>query len=139
MAAESIIVTKSDGSTDLTFNKISQNGLASRWAMSTNTYSESLFIDIEHKMPPMSNFGSDIHNVTLRREKLDTDTNRVSVAKVSLQITSPKGDQITTADIGNDLSCIMSLFKTAFMDGFVKGQTPSGDYNVSGPFNPVRT
>lgn len=138
MAAESIILTQSDGTTDLTFAKVSQSSYASRFAWNGNTASLRSFIDIDHKVAPMGNLASDVHTVTLRLEELDADTARVSVAKVSLQVTIPKGDMITVTEVGNLISNLMCLFKTTFMNSFIVGQTESGDYNVTGPFNPPR-
>lgn len=138
MAAESLITTASDGTSDVTFNKVSQNAYTSRFAGSANTATLKEFIDIDHKVAPIGSLASDVHTVTYRLEGVDADTLRVSVAKVSLQITVPKGDVITMSNVGNGISHVMCLMKKAFMDGFVLGETPTGDYNVTGPFNPVR-
>lgn len=138
MAAESLIVTNSDGTTDLTFNKVSQNGYLSRFASTANTAQTRRFIDIDHKIGAIGSLSSDVHTVTLRMEVLDGDTQRVSVAKVSLQVTTPKGDTITVANVGSLASNLMCLFKTGFLEAFIIGETATGDYNVTGPFNPVR-
>lgn len=139
MAAESFIVTLSDGTTDKQFFKISQNGFASRFADYANTQLLRLFIDIDQTVNPSGSLKSDLRTVTLRREEVDTDTGRVSVSKVSFQITIPKGDTITNADIGNDISMLMCLFKTGFIEPFLNGLVQTGDYNVTGPFNPPRS
>lgn len=138
MAAESLIVTISDGTTDNTYNKVSQSGFASRFALSGNTQNVRLFFDIDHKVAPAGSLASDVHTLTHRREEVDTDTNRVNVCKVSLQITQPKGDAVSNADIYDDVTRVMCLFKKAFIDGFIAGETPTSDYSVTGPFNPAR-
>lgn len=138
MAAESLIVTQSNGTSDMTFNKVSQNAYASRFAYSGNTPTDMQFIDIDHKIGAIGSTASDVHTVTLRRESLDGDTARVSVAKVSIQVTFPKGDSISVANLGDMVSSVMSLFNINFMSGFCLGQTPTGDFNVTGPFNPAR-
>jgi hypothetical protein len=138
MAAESLIVTSSDGTTDLTFYKVSQNAYASRFAYDGNDATNKRYIDIDHKVGAIGSLASDVHTVTYRHEALDPDTQRVSVAKVSFQVAVPKGDSITVAMVGLGISYIASLFRHTFMLGFVLGQTPTGDFNVTGPFNPPR-
>lgn len=138
MAAESFIVTNSDGTTDTTFYKVSQSAFASRFAYTGNTTTDMRFIDIDHKVGAIGSLASDVHTLTIRREVLDTETARISVAKTSFQVTVPKGDGISVADVGNLISNVMCLLTKNFMEGFVIGQTPSGDYKVTGPFNPDR-
>lgn len=138
MPAEYFIVTGADGTTDTTYYKASQNGYTSRWAASDNTSSVKRFIDVEHAIKPAGALGTDIHTLTLRREEVDSETSKLYVSKVSVQVSYPRTDSISASDIGNDISHIMSLFHKDFMTTFVQGATPSGDFNVTGPFNPVR-
>jgi hypothetical protein len=138
MAAESLIVTHSDGTTDIQFDKVSQSAYNSRYAYTANTGSAKRFIDVDHKVSPIGSMASDVHTLTLRLEEVDADTARISVFKVSVQITTPKGDAYTATDVSDAISNIMCLFNKNFMVGFSLGQTPSGDYNVTGPFNPDR-
>lgn len=138
MAAESITVTRSDGTTDIVFNKVSQNAYASRFAYSANDSTTRLFIDVDHKVSPIGSLASDVHTLTIRREELDATTNKTHVSKVSLQVTYPKAGTINVSELGDIVSNLMCLFNSGFMDGFVMGETPSGDYNVTGPFNPTR-
>ncbi len=138
MATPSIIVTDSNGTSDTTFYLVSQSGSTSRYAATTNSNSERLFIDIDLKIANSGSKSSDTYTVTVRRETLDTDTDRYSVSKVSLQFTVPKGDTISVAAIGNDASKLMCLMNKNFLDSFLLGIVLSGDYNVTGPFNPVR-
>jgi hypothetical protein len=139
MAAESLIVTLSDGTTDLTFYKASQNGYASRYSWDGNTVSNRLFIDVDHKPTPLGSSGADVHTLTLRREALDNDTQKVFVSKVSLQVSFPKTDTISVANIGNDITSLMCLLSKNFTPTFIVGATPSGDYHVDGAFVPART
>lgn len=138
MAVESLIVTNTDGTTDLTFNLVSSNGYSRRYAKSDNVASDRQYIDTDHKLSPAGQAGSDVHTLTLRREAIDNDTQKLFVTKVSVQITVPKTDLVSATNIANHLSNVMSLFNKNFMAGFVQGETPAGDYNVTGPFNPAR-
>lgn len=138
MSAESLIVTLSDGTTDYTFYRTSMSGYTSRFAYDGNTVSNRIFLDVEHKVVPLGSAGSDVHTVTLRREAMDNDTQKVYTSKVSLQVSFPKTDTISTANIGNDITALMCLFHKNFMAGFVLGQTPSGDYHVDGAYVPAR-
>jgi len=139
MATPSIIVTKTDGTSDLTFYLVSQSGTTSRYAMSANASALKQFIDIDLRVAPAGSKQSDLYQITLRREEVNSVTGALAVSKVSFQITIPKDDVVSAADIGNDISCLASLFNKNFMDSFVLGIVLSGDYNVTGPFNPVRT
>ncbi len=138
MATPSLIVTKTDGTTDLTFYLVSQSGTTSRYAMSTNASALKQFIDVDLRVAPSGSKQSDLYTITLRREELNATTGALVVSKVSFQLTIPKDDSITAAEVGNDISCLMSLFNKTFMDSFVLGIVLSGDYNVTGPFNPAR-
>jgi hypothetical protein len=138
MATESLIVTLSDGTTDYTFYKTSQSGSVMRFAYGSNSSTLKLFIDIDMRIANSGSKSSDTYTVTLRREAVDADTDKVVVSKVSLQFTVPKGDTIGADDIGNDASMLMCLMKNTFLDSFLLGIVQSGDYNVTGPFNPAR-
>lgn len=138
MAAEYLKLTISDGSTDYTFNKTNQNGSKSIFSYNANTVTDRRFVEVDHAMAATGSKATDIHSIVVKHEAVDADTERVSVSKVSLQIHVPKGDAITAAHILNDVSLMMCLFKKAFMDGFINGETQTGDYDVTGPFNPVR-
>jgi hypothetical protein len=138
MAVESLIVTSTDGTTDLTFEKVSQNGYSSRWAYTGNTGSAKYYFDIDHVIKPSGSIGTDVHTVTLRREVIDNDTQKLYVSKVSFQASIPRTESVNATDIANDISRLACLFHKNFMSTFVFGGTTSGDYNVTGPFNPVR-
>ncbi len=138
MAAESIIVTNNNGTTDVVFNLVSRSGYSSRFADAANTASSRRFLEVDHKISGLGSSQSDIHTVTIRQEEVDPETAKVVVFKSSLQLTSPKGDTITTAVQKDRISNLMSLFNKTFMDGFMIGETPSADLNVTGPFNPDR-
>jgi len=138
MAAESFIVTNSDGTTDLTFNRQSLTGSKSRWSCSVNTVSDRLFIDIDHQMKPSGSLGTDTHLVTFRHEKINSSTGANVVASVGFVVKVPRDTTIPAATIGDLISNFASLLSKNFMLTFINGDTPSGDYNVTGPFNPVR-
>lgn len=138
MAAEQIIVTSNNGTTDVVFNLVSKSGYTSRFADAANTASSRRFLEFDHKVAALGSSQSDIHTATIRHEEVDPETAKVVVHKVSLQLTVPKGDTITLAVQKDRVANMMCLFNKTFMDGFMIGETPSADLNVSGPFNPDR-
>ncbi len=136
MSSSTIIVTANNGTTDYTFALQSQNGYKSVWTDQANTSVQRRTIEANHDVKALGNPGSDVHTLVLRREEVNSTSGKVTTAKVSLQITVPKSSDITTADILNDIASMMSLFNKNFMNYFIAGETPPGDYNVTGPFNP---
>jgi len=138
MAAESIITTITDGTTDLTFYRLSMTGYSSRWGWSGNTTSLRLFLDFQHDVSPLGTLKSDVHNMTLRREEINSTTGKLAVSTISLQAKVPKDSVISSADVENDISAVMALMNKTFTNGFLSGIVLSGDYNVTGPFNPAR-
>jgi hypothetical protein len=95
------------------------------------------YIDYDFKLAASGSKQSDVLNITLRREELDSNDQTI-VSKVSLQVTVPKGSDIDSTDIGNDISNLMCLFQKDFTSAMLTGIFQSGDYSVTGPFNPVR-
>jgi len=138
MANESLIVTATNGTTDSTFYRVSGTGYASRWADASNTVSSKQFIDIDHEINPTGSLKPDLHKITLRREEVNSTTGVLNTSSISLQIKVAKDAVFTSAVISDMLSKIMCLFNKSFMDTFQSGLTPSGDFNVTGPFNPDR-
>lgn len=139
MAAETLTVTLTDGTSDLVFSKMSESGYTSRWGYNGNSATVRLFIDITHDISNLGSAKSDIHQLVFRREEINSTTGKLVVSSVSIQVKVPKDSTITTADINNDISMLACLFNVNFMNYFVIGINNSGDYNVTGPFNPART
>lgn len=139
MAVENFIVTQTDGTTDLTFNLQSRTGYKTRFAYSANSSSDRRYIDIDHQIKPPGSTGTDTHLVTIRREVVNATTGAIDVLTVGVVQKYPRGGSFSAADVANAISNLASLFHKDFMSQFVIGGTPSGDYNVTGPFNPVRT
>lgn len=139
MSAESFIVTLTDGTTDYTYYLQSRSGYKTRYAYSANTTGDRRFIDIDHQIKPAGSVGTDSHFVTIRREVVNATTGALDVFSVGVVMKVPRGTSFSAANIANEISALQCLFHKDFMSQFSLGGTPSGDYNVTGPFNPVRT
>jgi len=138
MSAESITATFNDGTTDLVFNRQSLTGFKSRWSGANNVITDRRFIDIDHQMKPTGALGTDTHLLTLRQEKINSTTGASVVASVGLVIKVPRDTTVSTTNVKDLIALTMCLMNHGFTDTFVLGDTPSGDFHVDGPYNPVR-
>jgi hypothetical protein len=133
----SIILTKSNGTTDITYTL---QGIVGNKAVYTNqsvglTAPETL--RVEHTLRPIGAKGSDRHLIVLTKGVVETSTLNFLQGSVSLQITVPRSSDFTTTmlkDLMAQLTSYMNL--TANVTAFFNGATPEGDFNVTGPFNP---
>jgi hypothetical protein len=138
MSAETFIVTGSNGTSDYSFALQSRSGYKTRWADTGNTVSTKRFLDIDHQLKPAGSAGTDTHLATFRREEINSTTGALAVSTVGLVIKVPRDSAITAAIVSDLISYLASFLNKNVMDTFVQAATPSGDYNVTGPFNPVR-
>lgn len=133
MAAESLIVTNSDATTDVTFYKISENGFKSIWGMSGLSPSAARTIEISHEPQPSNRLvGNDRHGIALKRNIAVTvgGVGGIAQASASLTLSLPRNSEWTlalTKDLCKNLQC---LLENDFITGVFSNITLSGDYHV---------
>lgn len=133
-----IILTKADGSTDVTYKQQSNQGLVKVYANESAGLVEPETLRVQHILRPVGAKGTDRHNVTLQKLIVDDTTNQNLVMSISLQYSIPRSSEITLAML-KDMQAQLTSYvnRTANLTSLFNGATPEGDYNVTGPFNPT--
>jgi hypothetical protein len=132
-----IIVTKADGSTDITYKPQSQQGLIKVYANESAGLIEPETLRVQHILRPTGAKGTDRHLVVFQKVVVEDSSNINMVLSASLQLSVPRSSEITLAMV-KDLIAQMTSYvnKTANVTSLFNGATPEGDFNVTGPFNP---
>lgn len=133
-----IILTKADGTTDVTYKQQSNQGTVKVYANESAGLVEPETLRVQHILRPVGAKGTDRHNVTLQKLIVDDITNQNLVMSVSLQYSIPRSTEITLAML-KDMQAQLTSYvnRNANLTSLFNGATPEGDYNVTGPFNPT--
>lgn len=133
-----IILTKSDGTSDVTYTPGNQTGTQKNYGNLSAGLVEPETIRIQHFMRPPGAVGTDRHQIVLQKAVVEDSTNRFLVGSVSVQINVPRSSDYTLAMV-KDLVAQMCgyLMPSANITALFNGGTPEGDFNVTGPFNPT--
>jgi hypothetical protein len=133
----SIIVTKSNGTSDVTYVLQSNDGSKKVFRNESAGLTTPEELRITHFLRPSNAKGTDRHQVTLVKNVADTVTGQILSVAVSLQINVPRSADVTIAMIKDLMAQLTSYCNlTANVTSLVNGGTPEGDFNVTGPFNP---
>jgi hypothetical protein len=134
----SIIVTKADGSTDVTYTLQSNQGANKVFANESAGLSEPETVRIGHQLRPAGARGTDRHQIVFQKAIVEDDTNIYQVMSASLQLSIPRSSEITLAMLKDMIAQLTSYVnRSATLTSLFNGATPEGDYNVTGPFNPT--
>lgn len=134
----SIILTKADGTTDVTYAPQSNNGLIQVFANSSAGLIEPETMRIQHILRPVGAKGVDRHNIVLQKVVVDDTTNQNLVMSASLQLSIPRSSEVTLAMLKDMVAQLTSYInRSANLTAIYNGATPTGDFNVTGPFNPT--
>jgi hypothetical protein len=133
-----IILTKADGTTDVTYKPQSNQGLINVYANQSAGLVEPETLRVQHILRPVGAKGTDRHNVTLQKLVVDDTTNQNLVMSLSLQMSIPRSTEITLAMLKDMVAQLTSYInRNANLTSIYNGGTPEGDFNVTGPFNPT--
>lgn len=133
-----IILTKADGSTDVTYKPQSNQGTIKTFANEAAGLVEPETLRVQHVLRPVGAKGTDRHTVTLQKLIVDDTTNQNLVLSMSWQIAVPRSAEITLAMLKDMQAQLTSYInRNANLTSLFNGATPEGDYNVTGPFNPT--
>lgn len=135
----SIKVTRSDGTSDVTYN-LTQN-VGGQWNFFNTSgaggLSEPETLRIQHFMRPAGAKGTDRHQIVFQKAIIEDTSNNYLVGSVSLMITVPRSSEYTLAMVKDLIAQLTSYVnRTANLTNLVLGGTPEGDFDVTGPFNP---
>lgn len=133
-----IILTKADGSTDVTYKPQSQQGSTKVYANELAGLVEPETLRVNHQLRPVGAKGTDRHTITLQKLIVDNVTSQNLVLTMDVKFAVPRSAEITIAML-KDMTAQMTSYinRSANLTSLFNGATPEGDYNVTGPFNPT--
>lgn len=134
----SIILTKADGTTDVTFTLQSSNGAQQNFSDVASGLTEPQTLRVQHFLRPNGAKGSDRHQIVLTKAIVEDSTNQYLQLIASLQFSVPRSTEVTLAML-KDLTAMLTSYinRSANLTALYNGATPEGDFNVTGPFNPT--
>lgn len=133
----SVIVTKSNGSTDITYTLTEQKGTQLNFSNISAGLTEPETLRIQHFMRPAGAKGTDRHQIVFQKAIVEDTTNNYLIGSASLLINVPRSSEYTLTMVKDLIAQLTSYINlTANLTSLVNGGTPEGDFNVTGPFNP---
>lgn len=126
----SLIVTKLDATTDVTFDLVSEQNGKKTFLNKATGLTESETIEIEHNLRPAGAKGSDRHTIRILKQDVDDVTGNFSVASFVLTISIPRASAFTNTVIGDMSKYLQCLLKATFIQDIKVGITTEGDYHV---------
>lgn len=132
----SIIVTKSNGTSDVTYTPQSHVGNQFVYADQASGLTSPATLRIQHFLRPLGAKGTDRHQVVFQKALVNA-ADQYLVGSASLMISVPRDDEFTLTMVKDLIAQLTSYVNlTANLTSLVNGATPEGDFNVTGPFNP---
>jgi hypothetical protein len=133
----SVIVTKCDGTTDITYALTQQLGTQLNFSNVSAGLTEPETLRIQHFMRPPGAKGTDRHQIVFQKAIVEDTSNNYLVGSVSLLLSVPRSTEFTLTMVKDLVAQLTSYInKTANLTSIYNGGTPEGDFNVTGPFNP---
>lgn len=133
----SIIVTRADGTTDVTYAPQSNQGSIKVFANEAAGLTEPETVRIQHFLKSPGSKGTDRHVIVFQKAIVEDASNQYLVLSASLQLNVPRSTEITLAMVKDIIAQLTSYVnRTANVTSLINGATPEGDFNVTGPFNP---
>lgn len=132
-----IILTKSDGTTDVTYTQQSNQGGILVFGNQSAGLVEPETLRIQHFLRPAGSKGTDRHNIVLQKSIVEDATNNFMVLSAEFRLSVPRSADVTLAMVKDIIAQLTSyVCRTANATTLFNGGTPDGDFNVTGPFNP---
>lgn len=133
----SVIVTKSNGSTDITYTLTEQKGTQLNFSNISAGLTEPETLRIQHFMRPAGAKGTDRHQIVFQKAIVEDTTSNYLIGSASLLISVPRSTEFTLTMVKDLIAQLTSYVNlTANLTSLTNGGTPEGDFNVTGPFNP---
>lgn len=125
----SLIVTKSDHTTDITFDLVSEQGGKRVYLNKSTGLTESETIEIEHNLRPAGAKGSDRHIIRVLKQDVDDTTGAFTIASFVLTISIPRATAFTSTVVKDLSKYLQCLLKQSFIGDLAVGVTTDGDYH----------
>jgi len=133
----SLVLTKADGTTDVTYTQQSNNGSQVVYSNVSAGLVEPETIRVQHFLRPAGAKGSDRHQIVYTKSIVEDTTNQYLSLIGSIQFSVPRSAEITLAMFKDMMAQLTSyLNRGTVLTSLYNGATPEADYNVTGPFNP---
>lgn len=133
----SVIVTKSNGSTDITYTLTESKGAQHNFMNISAGLAEPETMRVQHFMRPPGAKGTDRHQIVFQKAIVEDTSNNYLIGSVSLLLSVPRSTEFTLAMVKDLVAQLTSYINlTANLTSIMNGGTPEGDFNVTGPFNP---
>lgn len=133
----SLILTKDDGTTDVTYLPTSGNGLKQEFVNPSSSVTERENVLTDHQV--RTGIGqSSRHSLSVRKVIQSTDGSKNGSIIASFTLTIPNIDTYTAAKMYDIVKQLQSSLKKACLDRLAASASVDGlDLNVTGPFNPA--
>jgi len=132
-----IIVTKSNGTTDVTYTPTRSTGLISEYTDQSSGLVAPQSLRISHNLRPVGAKGTDRHNISFSKGIVETTSLQFLQGSISMTLSVPRSTEFTLAMVKDLVAQMTSYLNlTANVTTLMNGGTPEGDFNVTGPFNP---
>lgn len=133
----SIILTKSNGTSDVTYTLQKVEGSKSTFTNQAAGLTVPESFSVQHTLRPPASKGTDRHLLVINKAVIETTSLQYLVGSVSVQLNIPRSSDFTLAMMKDLIAQMTSYLNlTANVTALFNGATPEGDFNVTGPFNP---
>lgn len=134
----SIILTKADGTTDVTYTLQQANGAQSVFQNTSAGLVEPETLRVQHFLRPAGAKGSDRHQIVFTKAIVEDTTNQYLQLIGSLQFSVPRSTEVTLAMLKDMVAQMTSYVnRSANITALFNGVTFEGTFDVTGPFNPT--
>jgi hypothetical protein len=128
--AATLIVTRSDATTDITFTEVAQTGSKQTFINKAAGLQEPETLEIESQIRPAGAKGSDRYFLTFKKGDVDATTGAFTEASVRLSVTVPRASGITSTVVKDLAKFMQCLLASTIVADMYAGVLPSGDYHV---------
>lgn len=125
----SIIVTKSNATTDITYELASENGAKKEFINKSAGLLESERLLVEHNLRPNGNKGTDTHRFVFSKGDVDDVTGAFTLGSVEVVIRVPRATAFTETVVKDLCKQAQCLLINTFVSGLYAGITIEGDYH----------
>lgn len=132
-----IIVTKSNGTTDVTYTLQEVKGQQLNFGNQAQGLNEPEQLTIQHWLRPLGQKGTDRHNVVFRKVITDDVTGNILVASASLMLNIPRSDEVTVTVVKDLIAQLHCYLTGANVVSLMNGASPEGDFHVDGALIPA--
>jgi hypothetical protein len=133
----SIIVTKSNGTSDITYTLQEAKGQQLNFGNQAQGLNEPELLTIQHWLRPLGQKGTDRHQVVFRKVVVDDVTGNTLVVSASLQLAIPRSDEVTLTVVKDLIAQLHCYLTGANVAALMNGATPEGDFHIDGPLVPA--